>query len=156
MTIGSGLDDLASSGGIVAVVGGSLAWAVRTLFRRAAKDLTEVRNDLSQADYIKTLRDDVDNLRKDLEVIASERNRAVSEIGSLLARVEMLTNQLCNMRSGLREYKKIIDNHERVMEDHNCKVMDRIKHGSTICSGCTIRLSPFRHIEVDCERSEGE
>lgn len=109
MMLQNGLDDLTNSGGWVAVVGGSVMWGLRLIIRRTAKDLTEVRNDLSQSDYIKTLREDADSLRRDIATMAGERNKSMAENGALLARVEMLTKQLDETKADLLTAKTQLD-----------------------------------------------
>jgi hypothetical protein len=79
--------------GISVVIVSAAMYFARTLFRRGAKDMSEIKTEMSQNSYVETLRADNEQLRREIAVIAKERNDALSKMGALEARLEIMQKQ---------------------------------------------------------------
>ena len=98
--------DNASSGAIWASLSAIALWTLRVFIRRGLKDVGEVRADMSQADYIKSLKEDIDQLQARSNEQSVQWAAAVRDNGALSATVEHQKQQIAELRAALEQAKQ--------------------------------------------------
>lgn len=79
---------------------------LRLLIRRGSRDLTEIKTEFSQIDYVKTLREDLDRAQSQLREQTVQWGAAMTENGHLRAQAEALRERIARLEAENQDLKK--------------------------------------------------
>lgn len=109
--------DNLGTGSVFTVAPFILYFLSRSVVRRFIRDRTEIAKDRAETDIVQVLREDNEKLRSQLEVVQSERNQAMSQLGKFMAeselsksRIEELQNSISTMSRKLEEQTVMLQN----------------------------------------------